>query len=268
MPLAPGTLLRSYRIDAAIGKGGMGEVYRAWDLRHDRVVAIKLLDGHSDADRQALRREAQAAAALNHPGICALYEIVDDHEAPFLVMEYLDGTPLTHAFGAGVRTAIGYARQIADALWHAHAHGVVHRDLKGSNVMVTAGHRIKLFDFGIALRVRAHPAGDAAVAAAGATIMGTPSYLSPEVLRGGPAGTRSDVWALGILIVQLITGQHPFAGVNDQDRVASILRDAPAPLPASVPPAVAAIVARCLEKDPARRYRDAGELLMAIEACE
>jgi len=134
--------------------------------------------------------------------------------------------------------------------------------------MVTAGNRIKLFDFGIALRVRAHPAGDTAAVDAGAPIMGTPSYLSPELLRGGPAGTSSDVWALGILIVQLMTGRHPFAGVNDHDRVASILRDAPAPLPASVPPALAAIVSRCLEKDPARRYRDAGELLAALNGLD
>ena len=270
-----GQLLGHYRIESVLGAGGMGVVYRAHDTRLDRPVAIKVLTGLTldRTPREALMFEARAASALNHPSICTIYEVGETDERLFLVMELVEGRSLQDLIppeGLPLDTAVRYAIHVASAVAHAHEHGVVHRDLKSANIRITPDGRIKVLDFGLATRAldlsidaatRSHQAATPA-----STVVGTLAYMAPEVLRGEMADARSDNWAQGVLLYEMVTGRLPFAGRSAFEMTTAILRDLPPPLDDRCPPAVARIVRRSLEKEPALRYQRSSELAAALEA--
>ena len=275
MALTPGTRLDHYEIIAPLGAGGMGEVYRAHDTRLGRDVAIKVLPPEDVADesaRQRLVREARTASQLNHPHICTIYESGDADGLAYIAMERVEGRPLNLLIGSrGLPTeaVVRYGAQLADALSYAHERGVIHRDLKCANVVVTEDGRVKMLDFGIAKHVTV-PERDGAVQptqtlTGPGAIVGTPEYLAPEILRGGTADPRSDLWSLGVMLYEMAAGTRPFRGVTEMELGVAILNEPPEPLPARVPPGLAAIVERCLAKDPAQRYRQAGEVRAAME---
>ncbi len=270
MSLAVGARLGQYEIVAPLGVGGMGEVYRAHDSRLHRFVAVKCLSSEVTGDARALLLdEARAAAALNHPHICTIHEVADIDQQFFIVMELVDGRLLSAVAveGLAIEATIRYGIQIADAVEHAHDRGIVHRDLKTANLMLTAEGRVKVLDFGIARRF-ADPAivpdTQLATLEPGLTA-GTLAYMSPEVLRGGVADRRADIWAIGVVLYELLAGRRPFQGDTSIDLSSAILRDPPPALSSQVPRAFVALIARCLEKDPARRYQRAGEVRAALE---
>ncbi|MEO6463590.1 MAG: protein kinase, partial [Candidatus Eisenbacteria bacterium] len=273
MPQVPGTRLGPYEIVAALGAGGMGEVYRARDTRLGREVAVKVLPAGvaNDPDRLArFEREARTVAALNHPNIVTLHSVEDAGGVRFLTMELVEGEGLEKQVAPGglpIARVLAIGIAISDALTAAHEKGVVHRDLKPANVMVSREGRVKVLDFGLA-RLE-NPVSEldvtrAAIVAAGPSIagqvMGTVPYMAPEQLRGEAADGRSDLFALGILLYELATGRRPFEGATLGLVSAAILRDAP-PALAIVRPDVPAdldrIVGRCLEKDPRARFQTA-----------
>jgi serine/threonine protein kinase len=268
-----GCQLGPYRIDALVGCGGMGIVYRAHDSHLQRTVAIKLVDRRraNDTSRRWLLHEARVAAALNHPGICGVHEVGYLGDQPFIVMEYVEGTSLGSLIppnrGFAYGTALHYATQIADAVAYAHRRGIVHRDLKSSNFVITGEGRTKLLDFGLALRSPDAGAGELDTTCpheipSGA---GTVPYMSPELLRGRPADRRSDVWALGVLVYEMVSGRRPFAGATRYELAAAILGAVPAPLGREVSPAMRQLVSRCLAKEPDDRYPCARALSAALD---
>jgi serine/threonine protein kinase/tetratricopeptide (TPR) repeat protein len=269
-----GELLGHYRIESVLGTGGMGIVYRAHDTRLDRKVAIKVLTGLSpdSPPREALLREARAASHLNHPGICTIYEVGETADRVFMVMEIVEGDLLQDRIPAGglpVETAIRYGTEIASAVAHAHEHGVIHRDLKSANVRITRDGRIKVLDFGLATRsldVAADEATRASQKSSHGQIVGTLAYMAPEVLSGTLADERSDIWAEGVLLYEMLNGRLPFPGRSTFEMTASIIRDPPAPLDPRCPAPLARIVRRLLEKEPALRYQRSSELAAALEA--
>jgi serine/threonine-protein kinase len=269
-----GRLLGSYRVLALLGSGGMGHVYRAYDERLQRAVAIKLLKP-SDAPgegRSRLLREARAAAALNHPNICTVYDVGEVDGCAYIAMELVEGEPLHHAIPKGTglppERVVDYGRQIADALSHAHAQGVLHRDLKTLNIVVTPAGRAKVLDFGLAKRMAtdATTTGLATVQTVSGALLGTPAYMAPEQLRGAPADVRSDVWALGVVLHEMAAGDRPFAGETPFAMSSAILHEAARPLPDTVPRGLQSVIARCLEKNPASRFQAATEVQAALEA--
>jgi serine/threonine-protein kinase len=275
MPLTAGAHLGPYEILGAIGAGGMGEVYRARDPQLERDVAIKILPATSVADpvaRTRLLREARTASRLNHPNICTIYQVGEAEGHAFIAMELVSGEPLSATLRRGplaTDLVIRYGLQLADAVAHAHQHDVVHRDLKSANVMITAEGRVKVLDFGLARRVaeaelEAVTQSRMLLTEPGA-IVGTLAYMPPEQLRGQTADVRSDVWALGAVLSEMASGELPFGGNTGFELSAAILNGQPRPLPAGVPTALRAIVDRCLEKEPARRYQNGGELRIALE---
>lgn len=271
-----GRKLAHYQILARIGAGGMGVVFRARDEWLDRDVALKVLPADSLADEAARKRfhtEALALSRLNHPHICTIYEVGEEDGQTYIAMEYIEGralSELVHGEGLPVETVIRYGSQMADALDHAHARGIVHRDLKGSNVMVTRDGRVKVLDFGLAKRLsgkEAEATSTQGLTEAG-TVMGTLAYMAPEVLRGEPADPRADLWALGVLLYEAVAGVLPFQGKTGFETSSAILRESPAPLPPRAPAGLRAIVQRCLAKDPAERYARAGEVRAALETVQ
>jgi eukaryotic-like serine/threonine-protein kinase len=270
MPLAAGSRLGPYEIVSAIGSGGMGVVYRARDTRLGRIVAIKLAGpSMDDAGGRRLMREAQHASALNHPNICVLHEIGEADGQPFIVLEYVDGQPLSALIedgGLPIDAAISFASQIAAALAHAHAHGVVHRDLKPANIVITPDRRVKVLDFGLAQRVWHDGAAYSATLpqTQPGVVAGTIAYMAPEALRGAPPDARSDIWALGVILHEMVTGAAPFRGHTEFELSSRILHDAPPELPPSVPAAIRRTVSRCLAKDAHGRFANATDICDAL----
>ena len=274
MPVQVGQTLGRYRITAILGSGGMGDVFRAHDSRLDRDVAIKLLKPDlAGGDAPALlKAEARAISALSHPNVCVLHELDEVDGQAFLVMELVEGQTLQSLIAAQplrIEGALRYGAQIAAALAHAHQRGVVHRDLKTANAIVTADGVVKVLDFGIARR-----AGDvltdeatrsvAPLSALG-VIAGTLPYMPPEVILGGPADARGDIWALGVVLAELMTGQRPFAGKTAFELTSAIVHSPPE-LPHHIPAGLRAIVERCLKKSPGERYQSAAEVAAALDA--
>ena len=264
-----------YRIAHKLGAGGKGAVYMARDTSLARSVAIKFLDDALvDEARGSVLREARAASALNHPCICTVHEVTELDGRPCIVMEHVEGQSLASAIPPGglpAETVIRYGTQIADALAHAHERGVIHRDLKSANVMITKEGRIKILDFGLAQRRREserHYATEVDVSVEPNTTSGTLPYMSPELLSGRSPGASDDLWALGVLLYELTTGEMPFRGSTRFELATSIQRDQPAPLPARIPPGLRAVIMRCLARDPGRRYEHAPEVRAALEAVQ
>ena len=278
MPLAPASRLGPYEVIGLLDAGAFGEVYAARDTRLDRQVAIKVLSAARSRDPEQLerlRQEALTAGALNHPNVVSVHDVGTEGDAFFVVSELIDGQTLRRRLGDGplpAALALDYAAQAARGLAAAHDKGIVHRDLKPENVMVTPDDRVKIVDFGIAKvdspAARLDEAGMMPTVAGGTlpgVLLGTAAYMSPEQVRGEAVGGRSDLFSLGAILFEMLAGRRAFAGGTAAETIASILRDAPA-LPASVPPAAAAIVRRCLEKRPERRYESARHLAEALDA--
>jgi serine/threonine-protein kinase len=254
----------------------MGEVYLAEDPELERTVALKVLHPGSPQEagaRARLLEEARAASALNHPGICTIYGIGESEGHAYIVMEHVGGRPLSEILREGplpVESVLHYGVQIADALAHAHKQGVVHRDLKAANVMITPDGRAKVLDFGLAQRSVGGRAdltiGSMVTLESASRIAGTVWYMAPEVLKGDAADERSDIWALGILLYEAAAGELPFAGGTPFEVSAQILNESPRPLPPGLSPALRATVFHCLAKDPAQRYQSASEVRAALEA--
>ena len=263
--VGPGQAIGPYRIDEQIGRGGMGVVYRAYDTRLERAVALKLVDDVSlDATaRSSLLREAQCASALNHPHVCTVFDFGEFQGDPYIVMEWIDGRALssiTRVAALPTDAALRYGLQIAEALAHAHACGVVHGDLKTANVLISRDQRAKLLDFGVARRL----SREDDESPLGSSPHGTPVYMAPEVLKGEASSERSDVWSFGCLLQELLTGSLPFTGTTRSALTSAILEAAPAPMPAGVPEGVRLVVAHCMSKEPLGRYRDGNELWRAL----
>ncbi|HKQ18628.1 MAG TPA: protein kinase [Candidatus Eisenbacteria bacterium] len=277
MVLSPKTRLGTYEILAPLGAGGMGEVYRARDLRLGRDVAVKVLPAEvaSSSERLArFEREARAVAGLNHPNIVTLYSVEDEEGIPFLTMELIEGQSLSSLVtpsGLPFPRLLELAIPIADALVAAHERGVIHRDLKPGNVMVTRDGRVKVLDFGLAKLAREEvPGQDGTVTSPisdDGQVLGTVPYMSPEQVRGEGVDARSDLFALGIMLYELATGRRPFAGSSNADLASSILRDAPAPLRQSrsdLPTDLDRIIGQCLEKNPRERVQTALDVSNAL----
>lgn len=267
-----------YRLTGKVGEGGMGVVYRARDEQLQRDVALKVLPASSFANpaaRALLLREARAAAALNHPHVCTVHEVGEASGQAYIAMELVEGEPLSARLEAGALPStdtIRYGVQLADALAHAHERGVIHRDFKSANVVVTHEGRAKVLDFGLAKQLRSNELDEAtrsqAPLTAPGTVVGTLAYMAPEQLRGQPCNARSDIWSLGVVLYEMSTGRRPFEGRTGFGLSSAIMNEPPAPLPGKVPVELRAIVERCLEKDPRRRYQTAGEVRAALEAVQ
>ena len=267
--LSPGTVVSNYEVVEQVGRGGMGVVYKALDRRLQRFVALKFLAEDLDPQAELRHRfiqEAKAIASLDHPNLCTILEVDESADGQvFIAMPYYEGETLKQKLTRGVldpAMALDYAVQIADGLAHAHAAGVVHRDIKPANLMVTPGGRVKILDFGIAKLASTRITRTGAV-------LGTLSYMSPEQACGQPIDHRSDLWALGAVLYEMLTGQPPFTAESPEALFAAILWRDPAPpstLRPRLPDALEKVVLRLLQKDPDSRYRDAGAAKSALEA--
>jgi serine/threonine protein kinase len=281
MTLAAGTTLGQYEIRSPLGAGGMGEVYRAHDTRLDREVAVKVLPESVTSDPERLRRfeqEARAAAALNHPNILAVYQMATHDGVSYMVTELLDGETLRERLHRGaipLRKAIDYGVQIAHGLAAAHDRGIVHRDLKPENLFVTKDGRVKILDFGLAKVTQSQSAsGDERTVTLHqqtepGVVMGTVGYMSPEQVRGQAADHRSDIFAFGAILYEMVTGKQTFRKLTSAETMTAILNDDPPPisqLAPTVPPGLQRVVHRCLEKNPEQRFHSAHDLAFALEA--
>ena len=288
MPLAPGQRLGSYEITAAIGKGGMGEVFRARDTKLGRDVAIKVLPAAFAQDPERLarfEREARVLASLNHTNIAHIYGfesalLADGTNLHFLVMEMVEGEDLAARLKRGavpVDEAIAIARQIAEGLEEAHEQGIVHRDLKPANIKLAPDGKVKVLDFGLAKALEGRGADSAVTeitdsptvsrhATEAGLIMGTAPYMSPEQARGKALDKRSDIWAFGVVVFEMLTGERLFAGETVTDVLAAVLTHEPdwRKFPAGTPESLRRIVQRSLVRDPRRRLRDLGEVRLMM----
>ena len=268
-----GRSLGHYRITAAIGAGGMGEVYRATDTKLGRDVAIKMLPAAVAQDPERLarfEREARSLASLNHPNIVTIFSVEEADGSRFLAMELVEGDTLDTLIASGglpLPRFFEIAVPLADALSAAHERGIVHRDLKPGNVMVTREGRVKVLDFGLAKLEAADSNPNltstptesrAADLTSEGQVFGTVAYMSPEQARGAKVDSRSDVFSLGVVLYQMVTGERPFQGATAVDMISSILRDTPPAvtnLRTDVPPHLSRVLRRCLEKEPRDRYQ-------------
>jgi eukaryotic-like serine/threonine-protein kinase len=284
MLLGPGSRLGPYEISAQIGVGGMGEVYRATDTNLKRSVAIKVLPASIAADPERLarfQREAELLAALNHPNIAAIHGLDRSDSGIALIMELVEGPTLADAIARGVMPvsdALPIARQIAEALEAAHEQGIIHRDLKPANIKLRPDGTVKVLDFGLAKALDASAESGApgtplptmtspAMMTGIGIILGTAAYMSPEQAKGRPADTRSDIWAFGCVLLEMLTGHMTFSGDTVPEILAAVMRDWPAleALPADTPHAVRNLITRCLERNPRQRLRDIGEARITLE---
>jgi len=279
MSLTAGTILGQYEIRSPLGAGGMGEVYRAHDRRLDRDVAIKVLPDYLTSNPERLHRfeqEARATAALNHPNILAVYQMATDNGVSYLVEELLEGETLRERLRRGpipLRKAIDYAVQIAHGLAAAHDKGFVHRDLKPENLFVTKDGRVKILDFGLArLGAPKDASGQEATVAQKTepgVVLGTAGYMSPEQVRGKTVDHRTDIFAFGTILYEMVTGKQTFRKPTSADTMAAILKDDPpsiSQIAPTAPPGLQRVVHRCLEKDPEQRFHSAHDLAFALEA--
>jgi serine/threonine protein kinase/Tol biopolymer transport system component len=280
MALQSGTKLGPYEIQSSIGAGGMGEVYKARDKRLNRDVAIKVLPASFSADPDRLQRfaqEARAAAALSHPNILSIFDIGEDGGAPYVVSELLEGETLRDRLRNGPlapRKAIDYAAQVARGLATAHEKGIVHRDLKPENIFITNDGRVKILDFGLAKLTR--PETDESsetltqqVGTDAGTVMGTAGYMAPEQVRGKAADARSDIFAFGAILYEMLSGKRAFRGDSSADTMSAILKEDPPELSETnrnVSPALERIVRHCLEKNPAERFQSTRDVAFNLDA--
>jgi Tol biopolymer transport system component len=283
MSLTPGTRLGPYEITSAIGAGGMGEVYRAFDSNLKRSVAIKVLPASvaGDADRLTrFQREAEVLGALNHPNIAAIYGLEKTPALTALVLELVDGDDLSHRISRGaipLDEAIPIAKQIAEALEAAHEQGIIHRDLKPANIKVRPDGAVKVLDFGLAKALGSEglratvdlmnsPTVTARATQAG-VILGTAAYMAPEQARGRVVDKRADIWAFGVVVFEMLTGTRAFGGDDMTDTIASVVSKEPDwnALPAATPVGLRRLLVRCLKKDPKARLRDIGDARLQIE---
>ena len=282
MSLAPGARLGTYEIVALIGAGGMGEVYRARDGKLTRDVALKILPPLFARDPERLARfsrEANLLATLNHPNIAAIYGFESSDHSPALVLEMVEGPTLADRIERGpipLEDALPIARQIADALEAAHAQGIVHRDLKPANIKVRDDGTVKVLDFGLAKAIAVDsspgvvplsPTITSPAATAMGTIMGTAAYMSPEQARGRAVDKRSDIWAFGAVLYEMLTGRRAFDGEDVSYTLANILKGEPdwSALPAGTPPAIERVLRRCLTKDPRLRTHDVADVRIELD---
>jgi serine/threonine protein kinase len=270
MPLAAGARLGPYEVLSSIGAGGMGEVYKARDTRLDRIVAIKVLPEHLSSKpqlRERFEREARAVSSLNHPHICTLHDVGQQDGTDYLVMEYLEGETLAQRLKKGplpLDQALRYAVEIAGALDHAHRHGVVHRDLKPGNIMLTRTGA-KVLDFGLA-KVGAgfKPAqAETQTLTEEGVIMGTLQYMAPEQLEGKEADARTDIFAFGAVVYEMVTGKRAFEASSQASLIVAIMERQVPPISALQPvspPALERVVKKCLAKDADQRWQSSADL--------
>jgi serine/threonine protein kinase len=278
---SPGKMLGPYEVLGSIGAGGMGEVYRARDTRLGREVAIKVLAARFASDADRLRRfeqEARASAALNHPNILAIYDFGTRTDgSPYIASELLDGESLRDPLRSGplpLRKAIDYSIQIARGLAAANDKGIVHRDLKPENLFITKDGRAKILDFGLAklIEPEAQSMKSSAPTEDGTTpgaVLGTLGYMSPEQVRGRLADHRSDIFSLGAIIYEMVSGNRAFRGETPADTMSAILKEEPAPLAETnhtAPAALERIIRHCLEKNPDERFQSARDIAFDLEA--
>jgi eukaryotic-like serine/threonine-protein kinase len=270
--LVPGHRLGRFRILQYIGGGGMGQVYRAADPRLDRDVAIKILPGAFVRDPDLLSRfqaEARAASALNHPNVVAIYDIGREDDLCWIVSELIIGHSLRWVLEAGKltpRRVMEIGSQIAEGLAAAHAAGFIHRDLKPENIMLTREDRVKILDFGLAKSaVRTAGLSAGATATQVGVILGTPGYMSPEQIAGGPIDPRSDIFSLGVILYEMLAEKRPFTGIDRMSVWHATLTENPPALPPAVPPDLIRITERCLEKKPERRLQSAADVAFALQ---
>gem|GEM_PF-4526970 len=258
-------LANRYRIDAQLGYGGMGVVYRGYDTLLKRSVAVKVISLSlvGEQTRERLLSEARAAARLNHPNIVTVYDAVEGQDAPFIVMELAEGGVLRFKTPPGLARSLGYARQICAALAHAHARGIIHRDIKPDNVLLAADGTVKLTDFGLALDLDASHVSDEA------GIVGTLAYMAPEIIQGATPGPQSDLYALGVLLYELLSGEQPFKGTDVSNLLKEILLGEVQPLSQrspALPAALSELVMRLLSREPSARPPSAAAVIDALEA--
>ncbi len=263
-----GQTISHYKILEKLGEGGMGVVYKAHDITLDRDVALKFLPGEfssSEEEQSRFLHEAKSASALDHPNICTIYEAGRSPDGRmFIAMGYYEGTSLGRKIEKGrldVPEAVWIAIQIAEGLQAAHEKGIIHRDIKSSNVMVTEKGQVKILDFGLARKK-----GLTKLTKTGSTV-GTASYMSPEQARGETIDQRTDLWSLGVVLYEMVTGKLPFQGVHEAAILYSVVNEEPQPIQTVVPdasPELVHIVRRALEKDPGERYRTAEDMLIDL----
>ena len=284
MPLTSGVHLGPYEIFSLLGAGGMGEVYRGRDPRLGRDVAIKVLPANASSDPRRLQRfeqEARAAAALNHPNILAVYDVGVYDGVPYIVSELLEGRTLRERVNSGpipIRTALDYAVQIAHGLAAAHQKGIVHRDLKLDNVFVTPDGRVKILDFGLATLIDQESTGVVSgvlpTSPAGTSlglVLGTTGYMSPEQVRGEHVDRRTDIFALGVVLYEMLTGRPAFLRETIRETMTAILRNDLPDIHSSHPHVslpLEQLLRRCVDKDPARRFEAMHDLAIALSTIE
>src|SRR5450631_2232592 len=272
-----GQTISHYRIIEKLGRGGMGEVYLAEDRRLDRKVAIKFLPAEVATDeraKQRLLREAKTAATLDHPNICAIYEVGQEGGYSFIVLQYIEGETLAARLKRqlpDLREALAIAAQVADALAEAHARGIIHRDIKPENIMLTARNQVKVLDFGLAKVMRDSSMIDidtASMLSIPGMVMGTVPYMSPEQVRGEGLDCRSDIFSFGIVLYELLSGRRPFEAKSSAEVISAILTAEPPPINRSSlghsGGAEEDLIRKCLEKE-ARRYQTMGDLISDLQ---